>query len=87
VKKVASATLKRQAVRVFSERTADSDGDEALRITIVLKHDSGDKIAGEMALNTLAGVDKALEAANDGRFPIIHYATEEELEARDEAEC
>jgi hypothetical protein len=87
VKKVASTTLKRKAVRVYSEPTADSDGHDALSITIVLERGSVDKITGEMAVNTLVGIDKALQAANDDRFPIIDYVTEEELESRDDTEC
>jgi len=88
VKKVASANFKRPAGvrRVFSQRAADSEGEEALRITIVLKPDGLDKISGDMVLDTLVGIGKALRAANDERFPIIDYATEEDLESRDDAE-
>jgi hypothetical protein len=86
VKKVASTTLKRKAVRVHSEPMADADGQEALRVTIVLKRDSIDQITGDMLLDTLTGVDQALQVAKDDRFPYIHYVTEEELGSRDNAE-
>jgi len=47
VKKAASAILKRPAGvrRVESEPTLDSQGDEALHVTIVLKRGSADKIS------------------------------------------
>jgi hypothetical protein len=88
VKRAAAAVLKPKAgvKRVFSERAADSDGQEALHITIVLKRGSLDNISGEMALNTLVGIGKALLEAKDERFPIIDYVTEEELASSDDAE-
>lgn len=83
VSKAASAMLKRPAgvKRVFSEPAADSEGQEALRITIVLKRGSADKISGEQALDTLVGIGRALREASEDRFPIIEYVTEEELES------
>ena len=55
VNKAASAILKRQAgaQRVVSEPTLDSQGHEALHITIVPKRGSADKISGDKALDTL----------------------------------
>jgi hypothetical protein len=83
VKKAASAVLKRQAgvQRVVSEPAVDSDGDEVLHITIVLKRGSADKISGDKALDTLVGIDRALREASEDRFPIIDFVTEEELES------
>ena len=88
VKKAASAVLKRRAdpQRVFSEPTSDSQGHEALHITIVLRPGDADKISGDMALDTLVAVEKALRGASEDRFPIIDFATEEELEFSDDTE-
>jgi hypothetical protein len=88
VNKAASATLKRQAgvQRVFSEPASDSEGHEALRITIVLKRGSADKISGDKALDTLVGIERALREAGENRFPIIEYVTEEELESSGDTE-
>jgi hypothetical protein len=88
VNTAATATLKRQAgvQRVFSEPASDSEGNEALRITIVLKRGSADKISGEKALNTLVGIERALREAGEDRFPIIEYVTEEELESSGDTE-
>ena len=62
VKRAASAILKWRAglERVFSEPTSDSQGHEAFHITIVLKPGAADKISGDMALDTLVEIDKAL---------------------------
>jgi hypothetical protein len=53
VNKAASAALKRQAgvQRIVSEPAVDSDGHEALHITIVLKRGSADKISEDKALD------------------------------------
>jgi len=82
VRKVASGTLKGAAGirRVSSARTLDSDGREALHITIVLKRGSAGKVGGDRALDTLVGIDRALRGANEDRFPIVSFATEEELQ-------
>jgi hypothetical protein len=88
VNRAATATLKRQAgvQRVFSEPASDSEGIDALRITIVLTRGSADKISGDKALNTLVGIERALREAGEDRFPIIGYVTEEELESSGDTE-
>ena len=89
VRKAASAILTRRAAllrRVFSEATSDSQGDDALHITIVLKPGGADKISGDMALDTLVEIERALLEASEDRLPIIDFATEEELEASGETE-
>jgi hypothetical protein len=89
VNKTATATLKRKAgvQRVFSEPASDSEGHEALRITIVLKRGSAGRISGEKALDALVGTERALREAGDDRFPILEYVTEEELESRCDTGC
>jgi len=66
---------------------ADSDGQDALRVTIVLKRGGIDNVTGDGALNTIVGVGQALSAAREDRFPIIDFVTEEELEADADLEC
>jgi hypothetical protein len=89
VQKEASAVLKRGAgvLRVDSEPTIDSWGHDALHVTIVLKRGSADKISGEDAFGILLKVGDALRKADEDRFPIISYVTEEELESSDDTEC
>jgi hypothetical protein len=72
--------------RVISESKADSAGHDALRIIIVLKSGSADRITGENAQDALIRTHAALQQANEKRLPIVEYATEEELEASDDIE-
>ncbi len=88
VEKAASDALGTVGVsRVLTERTADSDGNEALAVTIVIKRGCGDRLTGELAGNAILGMLQALQASGDDRFPITSFATEEEMEAGDDPEC
>ena len=80
--KAASAAIKSGAgiQRVDSEPTLDSEGKEALDITIVLKRGSAGKISGDSALDTLVTIERALHKAKEERVPIISFVTEEELD-------
>jgi hypothetical protein len=64
---------------VISGPAIDSEGHEALRITIVIKPGAEPKINGEAALNTLVQIQDRLRKAGEERFPIIEYATKKEL--------
>ena len=80
VGEVAAATLSSGVVdRIYTEPTIDSLGREALRITIVIEDDAVPKISGDAALETLVGVHKKLQEAGEERFPIVEYATHEDL--------
>jgi hypothetical protein len=77
---VAKANFGREnVVRVESEPTADSQGEEALNLLIVMAPSVEGSIDGEAVLNTLVQIVDRLQQAGDERFPIIEYATEEEL--------
>jgi len=81
VKEVAVANLTPSVVRyVTSEPTTDSQGDEALRITIVIAPGAAETVSGDAVLDTLVmSLDRLREAGED-RLPIIQYAAEDELE-------
>ena len=80
-REVATANLTRSRVSdVVTEPTIDSEGREALRITIVIKPGAAAKIKGDAALDTLVQIQDRLREAGEERFPIVEYATEEELE-------
>jgi hypothetical protein len=66
-------------VRVESEPTADSQGEEALNLLIVMAPAIAESIDGDAVLDTLVQIIDRLQQAGDERFPIIEYATEEEL--------
>ena len=78
--KVAVANLSSAAVKsALSESAVDSQGREALRITIVIEPGAAEKFKGEAVLKTLVEIQNQLQRAGDERFPIIQYATEEDL--------
>jgi len=78
---VATANLASSAVSgIAIEATTDSEGRDALRITIIIKPEAVDRLTGEAALNTLVQVQKDLREAGEERFPIVEYATEKELQ-------
>jgi hypothetical protein len=66
---------------VSSSAAIDSEGNDALRITIVIKSGSASKITGDAALDTLVGIQQRLRAAGEERFAIVEYATKKELSA------
>jgi hypothetical protein len=64
----------------------DSEGNEALRITVVLKPEASGKFTGDQALDLLVDVQQALQGAGEQRLPIIEYATEGELDEEGDGE-
>jgi hypothetical protein len=79
---VATANLGSSSVSVVNiAPTTDSAGDAALRVTIVFTPGSTDAISGDAALNTLVQLQHALQNEGEDRFPIVEYATEDELKA------
>ena len=66
---------------VLSSTKIDSEGDDTVLITIVVAPGSAEKIQGEAAIKTLSGILREFEKQGDDRFPIIKYATEDELAA------
>lgn len=79
---VATANLAARNVdRVLSEPTIDSEGREALKITIVLRPEAVPELKGDSVLDTLIKVQDRLRDAGEERFPILEYATQDELEA------
>jgi hypothetical protein len=80
----ARKALGKEFVRAESELTADSRGEDALRVLLVIESGAADRITGATAVDTLVGVQDALEKAGEERLPIIEYATEQELAEVDE---
>ena len=78
---IANANLPpRGVVRVESEPTVDSEGQDALRLIIVVAPEAADRISGDAVVDTLVQIHDRLRDAGDERFPIIEYTTEAELE-------
>ena len=66
--------------RVLTQPSTDSEGGEALRITLVLKPEAVRALSGDTALNLLVDIQQKLSRAGEERLPIVDYATEQELE-------
>jgi hypothetical protein len=66
-------------VRVESEPTVDSTGEEALEILIVVAPTLPDNFTGDDVVDTLVQISARLMEAGDERLPLIRYATEQEL--------
>lgn len=87
VDKAASAALRKARVsRVYSSPTLDSDGQEALNVTIVLRRGSRKTVSGEAALSAIVRIGRDLWKNGEERFPIIEFVTEEELDASGDPE-
>lgn len=72
---VAAANLE----RVVTKPATDSEGKDALRITLVLTPEAARDMTGDEALDVLVGIQQGLWDAGEERLPIVEYATEEEL--------
>jgi hypothetical protein len=66
--------------RVMTEPAVDSEGEDALRITIVVTPEAVAQLEAGPVVDTLVQVQDRLREAGEDRFPIIDYATEAELE-------
>jgi hypothetical protein len=58
----------------------DSQGHDALRVTIVIRPGAADKLKGDSVLDTLVEIQDRLREAGEERFAIVEYATQDELE-------
>ncbi len=85
--KAASAALKKVGIsRVFSVPATDSEGHEALHVTVVLKKSKNREMNGDLALDTIVSIGRALRDSGDERLPIVEFVGEEELEPSGDTE-
>jgi len=70
------------------EDTVDSMGNDALRVLIVITSDAVPRLSGDSLIRLVTRLGDRLGAEGEPRFPIVEYATVEELvaEARETAE-
>lgn len=71
---------------VHTEPAVDSQGKDALRITITITSPDNIPSIGDKLLDTLFEIQTQLAEKGEERFPIIEYATKDELEAVDDSE-
>jgi len=80
-KDVANATLLSSDVAdVLAAPTLDSTGAEAIEITIVLNPGSLAAIAGPRSARAVTETMRELAEAGEKRFPIMRFATKDDLE-------
>lgn len=85
IREIAEANLGSGTVdHVLSEPAVDSQGNDALRITIVITPSAASKLVGDPLLDTLLQIQTTLSEKGEERFPIVEYATKDELAASDE---
>jgi len=78
---VARAKLSPDLVsQVLAEPATDSEGHEALRVTIVIETGAAKRLKGDSVLDTLVQIQERLREAGEDRFAIVEYATQDELE-------
>jgi hypothetical protein len=82
VRKVADADIE----RIVTGPATDSQGNDALRITLVFKLDGARKLTGDQALDMLVNIQKLLRAKGEDRLPMIQYTTEDELDSEEDHE-
>lgn len=66
-------------IEVLSEAMVDFDGRDVLRITLVLSEQTAKSIAGDQAMKLITEIRDSLLREGDERFPLIYYATPEDL--------
>ena len=67
--------------RIESEEYVNADGEDALKVTVVLSNDTTDEqLSGDNSLALKSAIYDSLQAAGISLFPYIFLATEAELE-------
>lgn len=69
---------------VSSEETVDSQGRDAVRITITLKAETAKTLTGDGVLDTLVAIQTRLAEKGDQRLPIVEYEEVGELSEADD---
>jgi hypothetical protein len=81
MKRIAAGVLPgNQLVEVRSEPTVDADGKDALRITLVISDEAANTLTGEQLSSLLLDIHDCLLNEGDERFPLIYYATPDDLD-------
>ncbi|HYW16964.1 MAG TPA: hypothetical protein VE891_12540 [Allosphingosinicella sp.] len=70
--------------RVVAKPTTDSEGRDALRITLVLRPEAVDALSGDAALDLLVSLQRDLQSKGEERLAIVEYATENEMKEEEE---
>jgi hypothetical protein len=66
--------------RIVARPTVDSEGKDAIRVTLVLPAGAAEELSGDASLDLLYELDQALQGEGEERMAIVEYATQEEIE-------
>jgi hypothetical protein len=87
VRTVASKKLPPESVdHVASSDSTDSEGHDAVRIVIYLNPNRLQDVDGDAVLDTLLGIQSQLSAAGEDRFPLVEYASIDDIEPDGDSE-
>ena len=64
---------------VQAEAIVSSDGEDALLITLVFSPEATGAVSGDASIALLMAIQDALLALGDKRYPIISYATSDDV--------
>jgi hypothetical protein len=71
---------------VMIEPAVDSEGNDALGITVILTRKPDRHLKGKILVRFLVELRQRFDALGEGRTPLLHWATREELAADDDTE-
>jgi hypothetical protein len=77
---------KENVTRAFTGYMTDAEGNEALRVTLVVPLDMPDHVESRGLIQTLMKINRNLRLEGEDRQSVVFYATEEELAASDDPE-
>jgi hypothetical protein len=82
MRQVAAGILPTKSLlEVRSETAEDSEGHEALKITLVLADDAIDGLTPDQLVGLFREVRDCLQQKGDERFPLLSYATRADVES------
>ncbi len=85
MKQVASGLIPgQQLLEVRTEPSVDSEGKDALRITLVVSDEAATTLTGDQLASLLVDVHDCLLREGDERFPLIYYATQSDLNGNED---
>lgn len=65
--------------RAFTGYMTDAEGNEALKVTLVVPPNMPDHVEGRALIQTLMKINKGLREKGEDRQSVIYYATEEDM--------
>jgi hypothetical protein len=78
---VSANTAPKGVSSVTATSSSSSTGEDILRIVVVLAPEAAGKLQGDAPLNILVQLQDRLQQVGETRFPIVDYATPDELTA------